>query len=505
MLADDIRGGESSTLEFKRAIPDDPVKYLKTVCAFANGKGGRIIFGVDTDLRIIGMADIFTARDRISDAIANGIEPIIVPDISVQTVEDKSLIVVEIAQGPICPYWVKSIGRENGTFIRYDATTRSGDDQIIAELSYDGSNRGFDAAQCRTLELTPRKMHALCRRLRAKALESCETAVQRRAVHSVTEEKLEEWGVLTRRGGCLVATNAFALLSGDKALSTLVRCGVFRGTGHRKMLDRREFGGPVQDQIAAAYDWVLAKINMAAVVKGVYRHDVYEFPEGALRELITNAVMHRSYAAYGSDIQIALYDDRLEIISPGGLPRGVTIERMKSGCSRCRNKAIAEAFAYMHIAEKWGLGVPNAVQDFLDYGLGEPEYTDWGNAIRVVVRRTVMSKVESSKHDNEPKKLVLEDEKLVFSPEKLVLRDGMLVVGDKNLDMAWCSAPTRARILALYKSFGDKEYFRRSDVVSSLGMARSTVGNLIESLLKHDCLESVSGHGKGAYRLRMPT
>lgn len=108
---------------------------------------------------------------------------------------------------------------------------------------------------------------------------------------------------------------------------------------------------------------------------------------GALRELITNAALHRNYAVYGSDIQIALYDDRLEIVSPGGLPCGMTVARMQTGCSRCRNKAIAEAFAYMRIAETWGLGVPNVMRAFRDYGLPEPEYTDWGNAVRVTVRR----------------------------------------------------------------------------------------------------------------------
>lgn len=143
----------------------------------------------------------------------------------------------------------------------------------------------------------------------------------------------------------------------------------------------------MQDQIDAVHEWLLSKINMAAVIKGVYRHDVYEFPEGALRELVTNAVMHRNYAVYGSDIQVALYDDRLEIISPGGLPRGMTIPRMMSGCSRCRNKAIAEAFAYMHVAEKWGLGIPNVMQEFVGHGLAAPEYTDWGNAVKVTVRR----------------------------------------------------------------------------------------------------------------------
>ena len=387
MLIDDIRKGESPTLEFKRDIPDQALKYLKTVSAFANCSGGRIVFGVDSDLSICGMDEPFAARDKIADSIANGIEPTVVPDISFQTVEGKTLIVVEVAQGPRCPYWVKGLGREAGSFIRYDATTRAADADVLRELTYDGSDTGFDMAQCRLVEVTPRKITQLCRRMKAKAVSFCETAAQRRTVHPVTEDKLEEWGVLTRRGGKLVATNAFALLSGDKALSTVVKCGIFRGTEHRKLLDSREFGGPVQDQIDAVHEWLLSKINMAAVIKGVYRHDVYEFPEGALRELVTNAVMHRNYAVYGSDIQVALYDDRLEIISPGGLPRGMTIPRMMSGCSRCRNKAIAEAFAYMHVAEKWGLGIPNVMQEFVGHGLAAPEYTDWGNAVKVTVRR----------------------------------------------------------------------------------------------------------------------
>ena len=386
-LKDEILGGESPVLEFKRDIPDQALKYLKTVSAFANCSGGKIVFGVDSDMSICGMDEPFAARDKIADAIANGIEPTVVPDISFQTVNGKTLIVVEIAQGPRCPYWVKSLGKESGSFIRYDATTRAADADVLRELTYDGSENGFDMAQCRLLELTPRKVSQLCKRMKAKAVSFCETPAQRRAVRPVTEDKLEEWGILTRRGGKLVAANAFALLSGDKALNTVVKCGIFRGTEHRKLLDSREFGGPIQDQIDAVHEWLLSKINMAAVIKGVYRHDVYEFPEGALRELITNAVMHRNYAVYGSDIQVALYDDRLEIISPGGLPRGMTVQRMLSGCSRCRNKAIAEAFAYMHVAEKWGLGIPNAMHEFVEHGLSAPEYTDWGNAVKVTVRR----------------------------------------------------------------------------------------------------------------------
>ena len=243
-LKEEILSGESPTIEFKRDIPDQVIKYLKTVSAFANCLGGRIVFGVDTDLSIVGMTDPFAARDRIADSIANGIEPLVSPDISFQTVDGKTLVVVEIAQSPRCPYWVKRLGRENGTFVRYDATTRAADADVLRELVYDGSDRGFDAAQCRLLEVTPRKVAALCRRLRAKALESCETVAQRKTVHVVTEDKLEEWGVLTRRAGRLVPTNAFALLGGDAAVPACVKCGIFRGTEHRRYLTAARLGDP---------------------------------------------------------------------------------------------------------------------------------------------------------------------------------------------------------------------------------------------------------------------
>ena len=99
----------------------------------------------------------------------------------------------------------------------------------------------------------------------------------------------------------------------------------------------------------------------------------------------------------------------------------MTLERMKIGCSCCRNKAIAEAFAYMRVAEKWGLDVPNAFKDFADYGLGEPEYTDWGNAIRVTLKRAaVKAVIGDGKVDIDPKKVDIGDEKVDIGDEIIV-------------------------------------------------------------------------------------
>lgn len=107
---------------------------------------------------------------------------------------------------------------------------------------------------------------------------------------------------------------------------------------------RRQFESPIQEQVEKATQYVLEKINMGARFNGVYREDVYEIPPDAIRELIVNAVVHRSYLdGEASPITVALYDDRLEVTSPGGLVRGMTLEKMVNGYSDCRNKAVAAA------------------------------------------------------------------------------------------------------------------------------------------------------------------
>lgn len=105
-------------------------------------------------------------------------------------------------------------------------------------------------------------------------------------------------------------------------------------------VDRREFDGKVQEQIEEVFQFVLRNIHLGARFQGIYRQDVYEIPPDAIRELIINAVVHRSYLDHGN-IQVAVYDNRLEITSPGKLPMGQTIERMIKGYSRIRNEALS--------------------------------------------------------------------------------------------------------------------------------------------------------------------
>ena len=121
-------------------------------------------------------------------------------------------------------------------------------------------------------------------------------------------------------------------------------------------------------------------------IKGIYRQDIYELPVDSVRELIANAVAHRSYLEPGN-IQVAIFDDRLEVTSPGMLLNAVSIEKMREGYSKLRNPAIASAFAYMKIIEKWGTGIPRILRECIEYGLPEPQLIDFDGDFRVNMYR----------------------------------------------------------------------------------------------------------------------
>ena len=107
--------------------------------------------------------------------------------------------------------------------------------------------------------------------------------------------------------------------------------------------------------------------------------------------------------ADASPITIALYDDRLEVTSPGGLVKGMTLEKMKNGYSECRNKALAAAFAYMNLIENWGSGVKRYIREVKAAGLREPEFIEWPNAIRVNVYRAKVDVDKAGKGESKGK------------------------------------------------------------------------------------------------------
>ena len=175
-------------------------------------------------------------------------------------------------------------------------------------------------------------------------------------------------------------------MTGNGGLHVTTQCGVFKGTTKAVFVDRREYTGPLWEQIDEAFQFVLRNIHLGATIVGIYRQDIYEIPPDAIRELIINAMVHRSYLDHGT-IQVAVYDNRLEITSPGKLPMGQTIERMKEGYSKIRNEALAHAFAYMNLIEHWGSGIPRIIDKAKAAGLREPEFIGGEVDLRINIYR----------------------------------------------------------------------------------------------------------------------
>ena len=257
-------------------------------------------------------------------------------------------------------------------------------------------NRYFDSEICQNMKITDNEIELLCKSMKETAIRNTWQDSEKAKIKDITKNVLISWGVLKEEGGEVYPTNAYALLTGRMFQQPVIQCGVFKGTNRAHFVDRREFEGSIQEQMESAYQYVLEKINMGMMIKGMYRQDVYELPTDSIRELIANAVAHRSYLEPGN-IQVALFDDRLEITSPGMLLNNVTIAKMMEGYSKPRNPAIARAFAYMKIIEKWGTGIPRLFEACEEYGLPKPELIDFDGDFRVNMYRKRGTNAETNR------------------------------------------------------------------------------------------------------------
>ena len=402
MTIEEILAGESKNVEFKENLPEKSIKYMKSVVAFANGTGGKIIFGIaDKTREVIGFdkEDVFRKMDAIANAVSDSCEPAIIPDITLQTVDGKTIIVVEVSGGRQRPYYIKALGKEAGVYVRVAGTTRPADEYMIKELMFEGSNRYFDQALCTGLNVTDEDIDALCKSMKKQAIKNAHNEEQKASVKDVGRQQLRSWGVLIERDGKDYPSNAYAILTGCGGLHVATQCGVFKGTTKEVFVDRREYTGPIWEQIEEAFQFVLRNIHLGATIVGIYRQDVYEIPPDAIRELIINAAVHRSYLDHGN-IQVAVYDNRLEVTSPGKLPMGQTLERMKEGYSQIRNEALAYAFSYMNLIEHWGSGIPRIIGKVKAAGLREPEFIGGEVDLRINIYRGQIDDASGDNHAN---------------------------------------------------------------------------------------------------------
>lgn len=386
----EIRKGECETVEFKEDIPSDKEKYVKTAVAFANGRGGKLVFGVRNrtwEVAGVPSEEIFQKLDSIASSIYDSTEPHIVPYIDVASVEGKQIIIVTINSCSSKPCFIRKEGPVNGTYIRVGGTTRLANYPLVREMQIEGSNRSYDSLQAPGT-ITEKEINKLCRRMYKHALELCLTEQKFKDQRKVTINQLLSWKIICESDGQFFPTNAWYLLNGNlnEYPFAKIQCAVFKGTDRCVFVTKKDIEGPIDQQIEDAMIFVMEHLDEGSRIDGLYRKDYYELPLDSIREMISNAVCHRSYLA-NACVQVAIYDDRLEVTSPGGLCENLTIEKIVKGQSRVRNHAIAAAFRYMHINEHWGTGMPRILRESRQYGLKDPEIVDYGSSFRISLYR----------------------------------------------------------------------------------------------------------------------
>ena len=247
---------------------------------------------------------------------------------------------------------------------------------------------------------------------------------------------------------------------------------MFKGTVRDIFITRKEFTGPIYEQIEDAYNFVLQHIDLGSRIEGIARQDYYELPVKTIREMISNAVCHRSYLSPGK-IQVALFDDRLEVTSPGMLDSEITIEKMKTGLSKIRNRGIAAAFSYMNIVEAWGSGIPKMFREAEEYGLREPELIDMGSDFRInLYRKTVQT-----------------DRNGVIDPKVSDTNDTIDTKVDTNDTI-------EASVLRIIR---DDPRVTQKDIGRRLDISVATVKRLMSSLQKSGKLQRKGSSRKGSW------
>lgn len=223
----------------------------------------------------------------------------------------------------------------------------------------------------------------------------------------INHQKAKNLGIITTFGGVEHPSNAGILLFGknrsDVFPDAVIRCVRFIGTTKEETLDHTVINNYLPNAIDDVMHFVRKNTFMRSTIGEIFRVDEPQFPIAAVREAITNAVVHTDYAITGSSIIVTIFDDYLEITNPGALPYGISLEDALAGSSKARNRVIARTFHRLNLIEQWGSGLQKIIQACAKAGLVPPKFEELGMQFRVTVYST---KIKQTKQTHWQKNII---------------------------------------------------------------------------------------------------
>ena len=376
-----IRSGESETVEFKK--PTASLREaIDTICAFANHKGGYLIFGIDNKGAIIGQQVSDDTIKNIANAVKLNTEPKLYPDIETIEVEGKTCVLVSVEESPLRPHL--SYGRP---FKRVGSTNQRLDrDQYEYMLQQRFNGYGFDYQIQAGAALGDIDGNAVY-----KFLEIANS------VRNLNENTLLPVDVILQKLELMNdkgLTNAALLLFGKNPGKFFphhyeIKCGHFPGDeGYDEISNDKEFGHNLIDNFHLALAFIQDAIHMSAVKEEVVRTERWEFPLNVIREAVVNMIVHRDYRQ-NIKSTIEVRPSFISFYNPGQLfGPTITIERLKQPHpSRPGNRLIARIFYLMGVFENWGGGTLKIISDTIKAGKPSPEFFYEGGMFRLELYR----------------------------------------------------------------------------------------------------------------------
>ena len=362
--------------DFVEQIVAESGSFLNTAVAFANGRGGRIIFYGESGRGFSAEAELIPCIDEITQKIFDSCEPRIFPRVGVELQDGRQVVVVEIFPGMEKPYFVKELGMMDGTYVRVGGATRLAEPYQVQELLLSGTNSSADqlAAESTVSDV---EIEEFCRMMYGEA-------EKRRADDDVVrlqKEDLLAWKLLREEEGECRATGGWHLLAGtaeELFPEGFIQCAEYLGATRLDFVGGEEFAGSLTEQVDGAANYVQERL----LARGVKARGLEELPEDLMRRLLARAVCQRNYAAPGR-ISLVLYEDRLEITVPGLLEEDMTIWKLKTGFSKIRNRAIAAAFLYMGMMTGFQSILPELYRAAKRARLPEPAVITLGDSVRI--------------------------------------------------------------------------------------------------------------------------
>jgi|GEM_PF-321167 len=374
-ILDLIGKGCSQTLELVKDLPltDSSRKELaKIMTAFANSGGGSILIGVDKNTyAALGVNPAYNTEDiiKIDKEYCN---PPINPKVTVENVRGNSLIAVAVPRGANRPYHTEGdcyVRVDKQVFVAshsemQDMYKKSGSFRKEVSDSWPVTAAGFE-------DLDKKKIDEYLKNIGVEVEEK------------YREKVLKDKGILVESSGKLVPTAAGMLMFGKDPQYFIISSGVrlvkFQGKNIGSVImDQKEVKGTIPEMIDESWKFIFKNMDARSKVEGLKREDYTEYPAIAVREAIANAIVHRDYSIDGSQVRIFIFDDRIEIYTPGGLAPGVTIANMEY-TQYSRNKYITQMLMHLgQYIEKLGAGIKRIKSSLKHSGLREPIFFDTG-------------------------------------------------------------------------------------------------------------------------------